>query len=87
METQFSQLSQHLYVHHGHVNTGILCDGDRASLIDPSGATLRTTLTELGITSVAQILFTHHHRDNTADFPLTDDGRVGVPKKEASWFA
>ena len=86
METQFSQLSQHLYVHHGHVNTGILRDGDRALLIDPSGTTLHTTLTELGITSVAQILFTHHHRDSTADFPITDNVRVGVPEKEASWF-
>ena len=87
MDTQFSQLSQHLYVHHGHVNTGILCDGDRALLIDPSGGTLHATLTELGITSVEQILFTHHHRDSTTGFPMSDNARVGVPEKEASWFA
>ena len=86
METQFSQLSQHLYVHHGHVNTGILCDADRALLIDPSGTTFQTTLTELGITNVEQILFTHHHRDNTAGFPMPNGVRVGVPEKEASWF-
>ena len=62
METQFSQLSHHLYVHHGHVNTGILREGNRALLIDGSGTSLQTTLTELGIDSVEQILFTHHHR-------------------------
>ena len=87
METQFSQLSQHLYVHHGHVNTGILRDGGHALLIDPSGTTFNTTLTELGITNTEQILFTHHHRDNTLGFPISDNVRVGVPAKEASWFA
>ena len=87
METQFSQLSQHLYVHHGHVNTGILRDGGHALLIDPSGTTFNTTLGELGITNAEQILFTHHHRDNTLSFPISDNVRVGVPAKEASWFA
>ena len=87
METQFSQLSQHLYVHHGHVNTGILRDGGRALLIDPSGTTFQMTLGELGITNAEQILFTHHHRDNTLGFPIADNVRVGVPAKEASWFA
>jgi glyoxylase-like metal-dependent hydrolase (beta-lactamase superfamily II) len=87
METHFSELSEHLYIHHGHVNTGILFDGDRALLIDPSGDTLQATLAELGITSVAQVLFTHHHRDSTTGFPISDDVRVGVPVEEASWFA
>ena len=96
MQTRFSQLSHHLYVHHGHVNTGILCDGNRALLIDPSGTNLHTTLSELGITSIEQILFTHHHRDSTAGFltpgapSVPEEGknpRVGVPAKEAAWFA
>ena len=87
MQTQFSQLSQHLYVHHGHVNTGILRDGGHALLIDPSGTTFQMTLGELGITNAEQILFTHHHRDNTLGFPISDNVRVGVPAKEASWFA
>ncbi len=87
MQTHLSQLSHHLYVHHGHVNTGILRDGNRALLIDPSGTTLHTTLVALEITSVEQILFTHHHRDNTAGFPISDNIRVGVPSKEAAWFS
>ena len=86
MQTHFSQLSHHLYVHHGHVNTGILRHGDRALLIDPSGIALQATLAELGITSVEHILFTHHHRDSTADFPISHNVRVGVPAKETAWF-
>ena len=86
MQTGFSQLSHHLYVHHGHVNTGILRDENRALLIDPSGTALRTTLAELGITSIEQILFTHHHRDSASGFSIPDSARVGVPAKEAAWF-
>lgn len=87
MPTYFSQLSYHLYVHHGHVNTGILRDGNRALLIDPSGTTLHTTLAELGITDIEQVLFTHHHRDSTTGFPMPDNVRVGVPAKETAWFS
>ena len=86
MKSGYSQLSHHLYVHHGHVNTGILRDGDRALLIDPSGISLQTTLTELGITNIEQILFTHHHRDNTSGFPISDNVRIGVPESEKQWF-
>ena len=86
MKSGYSQLSHHLYVHHGHVNTGILRDGDRALLIDPSGISLQTTLTELGITNIEQILFTHHHRDNTSGFPISDNVRIGVPEAEKQWF-
>ena len=91
MQTRFSQLSHHLYVHHGHVNTGILRDGDRALLIDPSGTALHATLSELGIVDIERVLFTHHHRDSTAGFPpVTENGKnvhVGVPAKEAAWFS
>ena len=86
MKSHYSQLSQHLYVHHGHVNTGILRDGNRALLIDPSGESLQTKLTELGITTVDQILYTHHHRDSTAGFPIPENARVGIPQAEAQWF-
>ena len=86
MEPRFSQLSEHLYIHYGHVNTGILRDGDRALLIDPSGIDLQTTLVKLDITQIEHVLFTHHHRDNTAGFPIADNVRVGVPEKEAPWF-
>ena len=87
MKPHFSQLSEHLYIHHGHVNTGILRDGDHALLIDPSGPTFHLTLAELGITNAELLLFTHHHRDNTLGFPIADNVRIGVPEKEIAWFA
>lgn len=87
METTYSQFSQHLYIHHGHANTGIVRDENRAILIDPSGTTLQTTLTELGITKVEQILFTHHHRDSSSGFSIPENIRIGVPDTEAQWFA
>jgi len=66
MSTQFSQLSEHLFVHHGCVNVGILRDGERALLIDCGNGDVRSTLDALGITSVDTVLFTHHHRDGAS---------------------
>lgn len=90
MEANITQISHHLYLHHGHVNTGILRDGNRALLIEPSGSAMQTTLaaslTALGITEIAHVLFTHHHRDNVAGFPIPDNARVGVPAKGQKWF-
>ena len=86
MNSKFTQLSKNLSVHHGHVNTGILRDGPRALLIDPSGTSLQTTLNEIGITQIDQITYTHHHRDNTYGFPYPENVRIGVPKAEEQWF-
>ncbi len=87
MKTTYSQLSQHLFIHHGHVNTGILRNGNRAVLIDPSGTTLQTTLDELGITQIEHILYTHHHRDSTAGCPIPENTQIGVPTAEVQWFS
>lgn len=86
MKTKYTFLSENLYIHHGHVNTGILRDGQRALLIDPSGTSLQTTLNEIGITKIDQIIFTHHHRDNTSGFPFPENVKIGVPKAEEQWF-
>lgn len=83
----FSQLSHHLIVNHDHVNTGIIRDGTRALLIDPSGNTLQNTLDELGITQIDHIIYTHHHRDNTSGFSIPDNVRIGVPAAEKQWFS
>lgn len=86
MKSKYTQLSQHLYIHHGHVNTGILRDENSALLIDPSGTSLQSTLNELGVTEIDHIFFTHHHRDSTSGFPLPKSVRVGVPAAEEQWF-
>ena len=86
MDSHFTQLSPHLYIHHSHVNTGILCDGNKALIIDASGTSIQSTLTELGIIEVERILYTHHHRDNVAGYPFPENAIVGVPKAEVQWF-
>lgn len=83
----YSQLSHHLIVNHDHVNTGIIRHGTRALLIDPSGNTLQNTLDELGITQIDQIIYTHHHRDNTSGFSIQENVRIGVPADEEQWFS
>ncbi|MCY4403304.1 MAG: MBL fold metallo-hydrolase [Candidatus Poribacteria bacterium] len=87
MKLDYTQLSENLYVHHGHVNTGILLDDSKAILIDPSGPTFNMTCVELGITNAENLLFTHHHRDSILNCPIGDNVRIGVPAKEESWFA
>ena len=87
MKVDFSQLSENLYVHHGHVNTGILLDESKALLIDPSGPTFSMTCAELGISNAEHFLYTHHHRDSLLNCPIGDNVRIGVPAKEESWFS
>ena len=83
----YSQLSHHLIVNHDHVNTGIIRDGTRALLIDPSGYSLQNTLDQLGITQIDQIIYTHHHRDNTSGFSIPENVPIGVPAAEEQWFS
>jgi len=58
-----TKLSEHLSVYHGPINVGLVRDGDRALLIDCGDGRVADALPELGVKSVAQIVFTHHHRD------------------------
>jgi glyoxylase-like metal-dependent hydrolase (beta-lactamase superfamily II) len=80
-----TRISEHLYVHHGVINVGILRDGDRALLIDFGEGSVKSSLNGLGIKTVEAVLFTHHHRDQASG--LTDKMRVGVPMQEYKWFA
>lgn len=84
-----TQLSEHVFVYHGPINVGIIRDGDRALLIDCGDGRVAQALPGLGIKSVAQMVFTHHHRDQACgarDF--ADAGaKVGVPAGERALFA
>ena len=88
MSNQFSQLSDEIFVHHGSINVGILCDGNRALLIDCGDDSVRSTLDALGISAVDMVLFTHHHRDQASGIGLvaSDNTRIGVPSQERQWF-
>ncbi len=81
-------LSEHLFVYRGPIHVGILRDGERALLIDCGDARVADALTSLGITTVEQILFTHHHRDQAcgAGILAARGARLAVPAAERDYF-
>jgi len=85
---QWTRLSEHLLVFHGAVNVGVLREGNKALLIDCGDGRVADALEQIGIASVDQILFTHHHRDQACGaHRFTERGaRVGVPADERGYF-
>jgi len=85
----YTQVSESIFVHRGCCNVGIIRAGDRALLIDAGNGDVQATLTALGITTIEQILFTHHHRDSASGAAIlaTATTRMGVPAAERPWFA
>ncbi len=83
-----AQLSEHLYVYPGPINVGIVRDGDRALLIDCGDGRVADALKTLGVKSVAEVVFTHHHRDQACGASrLADAGAaIVVPASEKAWF-
>src|SRR4051812_48127432 len=88
MQSDFSQLSPALFVHHGCCNVGILRDGYRALLIDCGNGDVQATLDALGIAQIDTILFTHHHRDSASGVTTLAEPttHIGVPATERAWF-
>ncbi len=83
-----TKLSEHLIVYHGPINVGIVRDGQKALLIDCGDGSVADVLSERGITSVDQIIFTHHHRDQACGaYTFAAGGaRIGVPAAERDCF-
>lgn len=88
MSGHFTQISDHLFVHHSCVNVGIIRNGNLAMLIDCGDESVRKTLNKLDITKIVTVLFTHHHRDNVAGITdVADAGtEIGVPESERQYF-
>ena len=84
-----TELSPHLAVLHGSINVGIVRHGDAALLIDCTDVGLDAALKKLGIARVEQIVFTHHHRDQTigADALAKRGAKMGVSAGERDYFA
>jgi len=84
-----TKLSEHVFVYHGPINVGIVRDGDRAVLIDCGDGRVAQALSDLGIQSVARIMFTHHHRDQACGARKWADAgaQIGVPESERHLFA
>jgi glyoxylase-like metal-dependent hydrolase (beta-lactamase superfamily II) len=88
MQSNHSRLGEHLFIHHGCCNVGILRNGDRALLIDCGNGDVSETLRELGVAHIDQMIFTHHHRDSTSGVAMlaTSATKIGAPASEHPWF-
>ena len=84
----FTQLTEHLLVYRGAINVGVVRDGHRAFLIDCGDGGVADGLPAIGITSVDQVVFTHHHRDQACGVHLLAErgARIGVPAAERDHF-
>jgi glyoxylase-like metal-dependent hydrolase (beta-lactamase superfamily II) len=78
------RISEHLAVYQGAINTGILRDGAKLLLIDCGVGDFQAESN----TAVAQLAFTHHHRDQACGaWRFAERGaRVAVPAAERAWF-
>ncbi len=88
MDGSITRLTAHLAVYHGPINVGIVRDGRKALLIDCGDGRVADALGGLGVRSVEQILFTHHHRDQACGaHALAERGaKIGVPAAERDHF-
>jgi glyoxylase-like metal-dependent hydrolase (beta-lactamase superfamily II) len=89
MSEKLTHISDHLYVHSGNINVGIITDGDRALLIDFGDGSVMPSLNDLKIKRVEKVIFTHHHRGQASGLAYAniDDLQIGVPDQERKWFA
>ncbi len=86
MSNLYSCLGDHLFVHQGAINVGILRDGHRSLLVDFGDGSVQAALDELHIKDAGYVLFTHHHRDQASGIGQLANGKVGVPEQERAWF-
>lgn len=88
MPPDLAKLSDHLLVYRGPITVGIVRDGARALLIDCGDGRVAGALASVGVTSVDQVVFTHHHRDQACGaWALASRGaRLGVPAPERPYF-
>jgi len=82
-------VSDHLAIHGGAVNSGIVIDGDRALLIDCGDSSIGASLCKLGVQHADRLLVTHYHRDQVCEGRvfLNAGCRLGVPDEESAYFS
>jgi len=82
-------LCEHLAVFQGPIQVGVLRHGEKAWLIDCTGAGLAHALAQAGVRQVERILFTHYHREQTCGARgfAARGAQLAVPAEEKSCFA
>jgi len=88
MAEEIARLSEHLSVWRGHINVGIVRDGEKALLVELGDGSVLAALKGLGIRTVDAVLLSHHHRDLVCGWPLLEKGvRIGAPEAEVPHLA
>ncbi|GAB4125778.1 MAG: hypothetical protein Kow001_21860 [Acidobacteriota bacterium] len=79
------QLSDSLYLWRDTCNVYVVKVGDQATLIDFGSGAVREHLSEIGVSRIAQVLVTHHHRDQIQGLVGLEprEFHVAVPRGEA----
>ena len=77
-----------LFVWTDTCNVYVLRDGDAALLVDLGDGSVLEHLTEIGVSKVEWVLFTHHHREQCQGFPrLKGSGaKIAAPDAERALF-
>ena len=87
MAEKLVRLSEHLAVFRGHINVGILHEGEKALLFDLGDGSVLDALKGLGVESVEAVALTHHHRDQACGaWRLDRATRIGAPAAELAHF-
>jgi glyoxylase-like metal-dependent hydrolase (beta-lactamase superfamily II) len=83
------QLSENLYVFRDTCQVYVIRRGADAALIDFGSGDVLDALPGIGITHVAAILMTHHHRDQGQGLPraAATGIPIWVPRTEQDYFA
>src|SRR4051812_25073055 len=83
------QISTNLYLFHDTCNVYVIRDGSNAILIDFGNGDVLSELTALGISTVSDVLMTHHHRDQGQGLmrAIRVGARIWVPESEQDLFA
>jgi glyoxylase-like metal-dependent hydrolase (beta-lactamase superfamily II) len=84
-----TKITEHLWVYPGPINVGVVRQGDKALLVDCGDGSAADRLPEVGVKTIEQVLFTHHHRDQCCGAAglIAAGARIGVPEAERGFFA
>lgn len=77
-----------LYIWKDVCNVYVIRDGEHAILIDLGDGSVLSRLSDIGVSKIDWVLFTHHHREQCQGYPLLSswNTKIAAPGAEKSFF-
>ena len=77
-----------LYIWKDVCNVYVIRDGEHAILIDLGNGSILSRLSEIGVSKIEWVLFTHHHREQCQGYPLLSswNTKIAAPRAEKLFF-